>query len=483
MSTNVKTRFAPSPTGHLHVGGVRTALYSYLYARHTGGTFLLRIEDTDRERHVETAPEQIMEDLHWLGLEWDEGYGKGGADGPYVQSQRLDMYQGYIDKLLAAGKAYYAFETSEQLDAMREQAAAQKRSFHYARPARPLTERPEADKARAAGKPVVVRFMTPGHDVTIYDHVFGNTTIAGSEQDDFIIQKDDGFPTFHLANAVDDGLMGVTLVMRGQEFLGQSWRQSLLREAMGFPEVEYAHLPLIMDMAGQKLSKRDGAVSVDSFRSEGYLPEVLLNFLALLGWSSGGDREKFTMAELIQEFSLERLSKTNAKFDRQKLLAFNTEAMASAGEDRLLEGFKDYLRMNATPIPTGDDALLRRLIKVNHGMRTFADIPHKCGVLFVGDEEYAYDPKSVEKVLAKGGFDVLAELLPRLAAADWTEPALTAVINGYCQEKQLGMGKVAQPIRVAVTGHTISPAIYETLAILGKDKTLRRIERCLKQRK
>ncbi len=482
MPSTVKTRFAPSPTGHLHVGGVRTALYSFLAARRNGGTFLLRIEDTDRERHVASAPDQIVEDLRWLGLEWDEGFAKGGANGPYVQSERLEVYRTYIDKLLAEGKAYYAFDTSAELDAMREQAIVQKRSFHYPRPASPVTDKAAAENARAVGKPVVVRFMIPGHDVTIYDHVFGNTTIAAGEQDDFIILKDDGFPTYHLANVIDDGLMGVTLVMRGQEFLGQSWRQSLLREAMGFAEVEYAHLPLIMDMAGQKLSKRDGAVAVDAFRSEGYLPEVLLNFLALLGWSPGGDREKFTLAELIQEFSVERLSKTNAKFDRQKLLAFNTEAMASASEDRLLAGLKDYLAINATAIPTNDDALLRRIIRANHGLRTFADIPHKCGVLFVGDNDYAYDAKSVEKVLVKGGFDVLAELRPMLAACEWSEPALTAVIDGYCQAKTLGMGKVAQPIRVAVTGSTISPAIYDTLLILGKAKTLARIDRCLKQR-
>lgn len=481
MSTKVKTRFCPSPTGHLHVGGARTALFSYLYARQKGGTFLFRIEDTDRERHVEGADQQIMEDLRWLGLEWDEGHGVGGPDGPYVCSERLEIYRSYINKLLEQGKAYYAFETEEELTVQRDEAAKAKRSFRYPRPAHPVMDKAEAQKARDAGKPVVVRFMIPGHDVGIVDHVFGHTVIAAAEQDDFVIQKNDGYPTFHLANALDDGLMGVTLVMRGQEFLAQSWRQSLLREAMGFPEVEYAHLPLILDMAGQKLSKRDGAVSVDAFRAEGYLPEVLLNFLALLGWSPGHDREKFSVQEMIEQFSLDRLGKTNAKFDRRKLLAFNTEAVASLPEDRLLAGLKDYLAQLANSvIPADDDALLRRLIKACHGFRTFSDIPAKCGVLLGGDDAYAYDAKSVEKVLIKGeGYRVLADLRPRLARCDWTEEALTAAIDGYIQETASGMGKVAQPIRVAVTGHTVSPAIHDTLLILGKAKTLTRIDRCL----
>ncbi|MCJ7544944.1 MAG: glutamate--tRNA ligase, partial [Phycisphaerae bacterium] len=396
----LRTRDAPSPTGYLHVGGARTALYNFLLARQTGGQFLLRIEDTDLQRHDESAIARITADLRWLGIEWDEGPEVGGAYGPYRQSERLDLYAPRIERLLADGKAYHAFDTPEELDALRRQAIAAKRAFRYPRPQQFPTDA-EVAAARAEGRPVVVRFCCPARDVTIRDLAFGEVTMPASEMEDFIIRKADGFPTFYLANAVDDAAMRISLVMRGQEFLGQTWRQVLLREALGFPEPMYAHLPLIMDLQGRKLSKRDGDVEVHAFRRAGYLPEVLVNFVALLGWGPGGDREKLTLAEMVELFSIERIGKANATFDRAKLLAFSTDALAAAAADRLLEAFKDYLSLNDTPIPTGDDELLRRLLAANAGLRTFADIPAKCGVLFVADGAFDYDPQAVEKVLRK----------------------------------------------------------------------------------
>ena len=481
----IKTRFAPSPTGWLHVGGARTALFNYLLAKQAGGGFLLRIEDTDQARHDESAVEKIVEDLRWLGIEWDEGVEVGGQAGPYRQSERLEIYTAHIQRLLDAGRAYYAFETPEELDAMRAEAQAEKRNFRYPRPD-PLPAADDAEKARAAGRPVVVRFKIPGRDVTIHDEVFGDVTMSAAEMDDFIIAKTDGWPTYHLANVVDDAMMGVNFVMRGQEFLGQTWRHVLLREAFGFAEPRYAHLPLILDMAGRKLSKRDGAVEVHAFRTAGYLPETLVNFIALLGWSPGDGREKLTMAEMVESFSAGRIGKANAKFDREKLLAFNTDASAAADEGRLLAGFKDFLSLNETPIPAGDAGLLRRLLRINKGFRTFADIPARCGVLFEADDAFEYDEKAVQKVLVKGdsaGYAMLSDLRPKLSACEWAEEALKAVIEGVCAEKSVGMGKVAQPIRVAVTGTTISPAIYDTLLILGRDKTLARIDRCLAMRR
>ena len=484
MSQNVKTRFAPSPTGYLHVGGARTALFSWLFARNRGGTFLLRIEDTDRERHVEDASQKIVEDLRWLGIDWDEGYAVGGANGPYVQSERLEIYRQRVQTLVDSGHAYYAFESQAELDGRRAAAEAAKTGYRYERPAQPVRDHTEAVRARAAGQSVVVRFANPGADATIHDEVFGDVTIPASEQEDFVILKDDGYPTYHLANVVDDALMGITHVLRGQEFLGQTWRQKLLRQALGFVEPVYAHLPLILDMAGRKLSKRDGAVELHSFRAAGYLSEVLMNFIALLGWSPGGQRERMTVGEMIELFSLDRLSKANAKFDRAKLVAFNTESMASALPERLLAGFKGFLSVNETPIPAGDDELLARLLQVAKGMRTYRDVVDKCGVLFRGDGDYPYDPKAVEKVLDKGGgYTVLTELRPALAAAAWGQPALEAEIERYCQRMSLPMGKVAQPLRVAVTGTTISPAIYDTLLLLGKAKALARIDRCLSLRR
>ncbi len=480
----LKTRFAPSPTGWLHVGGARTALFNFLLARQAGGTFLLRIEDTDRARHDESAVAKIIEDLRWLGIEWDEGIEVGGPAGPYRQSERLEIYREYIQKLLDVGKAYYAFETAEELDAMRATAQVAKRTFRYPRP-EALPTAADADKARSAGKPVVVRFCCPEKDVTIRDEAFGDVTMPADQMDDFIIAKADGWPTYHLANVVDDALMGVNFICRGQEFLGQTWRHVLLREALGIPEPRYCHLPLILDMDGRKLSKRDGDVEVHSFRRHGYLPEALVNFIALLGWKPSGQREKFTLGEMIELFSVDRIGKSNAKFDRDKLLAFNTDAVAAASADRLLAGFKDFLSLNETPIPADDDELLGLLLEVNKGFRTFADIPAKCGVLFAPDDAYEYDEKAVKKVLAKNdgaGYAVLADIRAKLAECDWSLQAIETLIETYCRDNELGMGKVAQPIRVAVTGCVISPPIYDTLAILGRDKTLARIDRCLAMR-
>jgi len=487
MST-IRTRFAPSPTGHLHIGGARTALFNYLIARQAGGTFLLRIEDTDRSRHDESAVPKICADLRWLGIEWDEGIEVGGEHGPYRQSERLDIYRKYIDQLLDEGKAYCAFETSEELAALRAEAEEAKGGFRYKRPD-VLPTREEAEKARTEGKPVVVRFRCPPKDVVVVDENFGTITIPAAEQEDFVIQKADGYPTFYLANVVDDALMRISLVCRGQEFLGQTWRQTILRDALGFDQPKLLHLPLIMDMKGRKLSKRDGDVDVEAFRLAGYLPTALVNFIVLLGWNPGGDREKFTMPELIEHFSPQRIGRSNAKFDREKLLAFNTEGIASAASaepDRLLGALKGYLSASGASIPTGDDDLLRRVLKACKGIRTFADLRAKCDVLFGPDDAYSYDEKAVGQVLEKdggSGYAALAEFRGVLAACEWTAEKLEAAVKEHCERKQVRMDKVAQPIRVAVTGKAISPPIHDTLLFLGREKALARIDRCLALRK
>jgi len=483
--TTYRTRYAPSPTGaSIHVGGARTALFSYLLARRSGGQFVLRIEDTDRRRHQEQAIQMIIDDLRWLGLEWDEGVDVGGPHAPYRQSERLELYTQAARRLLEQGKAYYAFDTEDELEAAREAAEARKAAFRYSRPPR-FPDEADVARARAEGRPVVARFACPQRDVMIHDDAFGEVTVPATEMEDFVILKADGFPTFYLANVVDDAEMQMNYVVRGQEFLGQTWRQVLLREALGYQEPRYCHLPLVLDMQGRKLSKRDGDVEVGAFRKAGYLPEAMLNFIALLGWSPGGDREKMTLAEMVELFGVERIGKVNAKFDRDKLLAFNTDAIAAATTDRLVAALRDYLSLNDTPIPGYDEALLRRLVEANRGMRTLADVVRRSGVLFVGDEAFEYDSQAVQKVLAKGegqGFDVLARLRGLLAEVRWTHEDLTALLDGFCREHHLAMGKVAQPIRVAVTGGTISPAIHDTLEILGRDKTLARIDRCLRLR-
>ncbi|MBN1942190.1 MAG: glutamate--tRNA ligase [Phycisphaerae bacterium] len=482
---NIRTRFAPSPTGSLHVGGARTALFNYALAKQAGGTFILRIEDTDRARHQEDAVAKIIEDLRWLGIEWDEGIEKSGPAGPYRQSERLNVYQERIQTLLDEHKAYYAFESADELDAQRKEAEKNKQNFLYRRENRDPSDFPsheDADQARRNGKPVVVRLLNPLHDVTITDEIFGDVTIPADQQDDFIIQKADGWPTYHLANVVDDAAMGVNFILRGQEFLGQSWRHKLLREAFGYDEPKYAHLPLIMDMQGRKLSKRDGDVEVDSFRRAGYLPETMVNFIALLGWNPGDDRETFSLSQFVELFDVSRVGKSNAKFDRAKLLAFNTAAVAAASEDRLLAGFRDFLARNETPFPANDDETLRRVLRACAGFRIYADIVDKCGVLFGPDDAFDYDEKAVQKVLAKNnseGYAMLEAIKPELANLDWTAEAIETWMHTYCEKHELGMGKIAQPIRVAVTGKAVSPGLGETLTFLGKEKTLARIDRCL----
>ncbi len=483
-TTDFRVRFAPSPTGYLHVGGARTALFNWLLARHHGGTFILRIEDTDTDRNVAGADQKIMDDLRWLGLQWDEGIGVGGPCGPYYQSQRRDLYQEAVRRLLDAGMAYHAFDTTEELTALREAAEREKRAFRYQRPAN-FPDAADVKKARDAGRPVVVRFAMPAEDITVHDEVMGDVTVAAAELDDFIIVKGDGIPTFHLANVVDDAHMNMTLIMRGQEFLAQTPRHIALQRALGFPTPRYGHLPLIMDMQGRKLSKRDGDVEVHSFRQHGYLPEALTNFIALLGWSPGGDREKMTLPEMVELFSLDRIGRTNARFDREKLLAFNTDAINAATPGRLLAAFDDYLSVSESPLARAslDEPTRAELLRVNRGFRTFPDIDAKSAFIYVDDAEITYDATAVEKVLARddgAGYRVLEALLPGLESlAAWDAASLETLIKGFCESSSLGMGKVAQPLRVAVSGSTVSPAIFDTLALLGREKTLRRARQAL----
>ena len=485
----LRVRFAPSPTGHLHVGGARTALFNYLIARKLGGTFIFRIEDTDTARNVAGAEEQIMADLRWLGLEWDEGVGATGDNGPYFQSQRSDLYNAAVQQLIAENKAYYAFDTPEELDAMREQARAEKRTFLYPRPER-FPSADDVDQARKAGRPVVVRFAMPNEAVTVHDEVLGDVTIGADELEDFIIQKGDGVPTYHLANVVDDAGMGVTLVMRGQEFLGQTPKHVALQRALGYDTPRYAHLPLIMDMKGRKLSKRDGDVEVDAFRRAGYLPEVLINFLALLGWNPGDDRERMTLDELIQAFTIDRINKANAKFDREKLLAFNTDTLRTAPSDRLVNAMADYLKANPdAPMAAAkpDANLLGELIEMNRGARTFADIEMKCRFLFIADDDVEYDQAAMSKVLEKKdgeGFAVLESMLPTLEAIeDWTPEQIDQRLAQFCEKNSFGLKSVAQPLRVALTGATVSPPIGHTLALIGRERTMSRIQRLLSNRR
>jgi glutamyl-tRNA synthetase len=490
----VRVRFAPSPTGYLHIGSARTVLFNWLLARKHGGTFILRIEDTDQTRHVEDSVQKILDDLRWLGLTWDEGPEVGGDHGPYFQSQRLEIYNRHLQELLESGHAYYALEMPQQLTALRDAAKAAKQSYKYVRPNPPPTIA-EGEAARAAGRPVVVRFKMPAADITVVDKILGRVTLPADQSEDFVLQKGDGYPTYHFACVVDDELMKVTHVLRGQEHLINTTKHIALQQALGFATPQYAHLSVIFNMDGTKMSKRDKEkavkegrrppeIDVHDFRVAGYLPEAIVNYIALLGWSPGDDREFFNLDELTGVFGIDRVGKTNARFDREKLLSFNTTWATRLSSDRLLEAFKDYIRVSDSPMSAADDDLLREILRTCAGFRTFRQVEEKVRFLFLADDVIEYDAKAVQKVLAKNngeGYAALSETLPRLRdLSAWTADAIEKLIHDVCEKKAVQIGAIAQPLRVAITGTTISPSIHDTLALLGQNRTLARVEKCLK---
>jgi len=534
----VVTRFAPSPTGYLHIGGARTALFNWLLARKAGGKFLLRIEDTDQKRNTPAAARQVMADLRWLGIEWDEGPEVGGANGPYFQSRRKDIYDKYIKQLIDEKKAYYCFDTPEELQQMREKAQAEKKNLIYPRP-EDFPGEEDAKKARAKGSPVTIRFAMPAvENIIVNDVVRGEVKFAASEISDFIILKSDGFPTYHFACVVDDELMQVTHVIRGQEHLMNTPGHQALQDALGFRRPIYAHMSVTVSQSGGKLSKRERpkalhkAISqmpdinmeeladiakisvneikhfinrkvspdmpaidamaeylgvqlpeinvVDFFKS-GYLPEAMVNFISLLGWNPGDEREIMRLDELISAFDLGRLTKANSLFDRQKLIAFNTEHIRMLSDDKLPGHFRDYLKAIGSVVAGADDELLERIIKANAGARTLADIEKKSRFIFIDNDEIQYDEKAVKKVLLKhDGLAILRLVGDRLAKLDVITPAtIEELLRGLATERKVGLGKVAQPLRVAICGTTISPPIFDSVDILGIKDTLRRVENTL----
>jgi glutamyl-tRNA synthetase len=534
----IVTRFAPSPTGYLHIGGARTALFNWLLARKAGGKFLLRIEDTDQKRNTPTAARQVMDDLRWLGIEWDEGPDVGGPNGPYFQSQRREIYDKYTKQLIDEKKAYYCFDTTEYLQQMREKAQAEKKNLIYPRPEE-FPDEEDVKKARAQGRPVTVRFATPTKgDIVVDDVVRGEVKFAASEIGDFIIQKSDGFPTYHFACVVDDELMGVTHVIRGQEHLMNTPGHQAMQDALGFRRPVYAHMSVTVSESGGKLSKRErpkalrqaikalgdfdfqklakaGNISVEDveefikgkntpdmpavdgmaeylgvqlpeinvvdFFKSGYLPEAMVNFLALLGWNPGDKREIMQLDELIDAFDLGRLAKANSLFDRQKLIAFNTEHIRMLSDYKLLGHFRDYLKAIDSPVAGADDVMLERIIKVNAGARTLADIEKKSRFIFIDNDDVQYDEKAVKKVLLKhDGLAILCAVGGRLAKLDEITPAtIEGLLRVLAEERQVGLGKVAQPLRVAICGTTISPPIFDSVDILGIKNTLARVENAL----
>ncbi|MBC7784597.1 MAG: glutamate--tRNA ligase [Burkholderiales bacterium] len=537
----VVTRFAPSPTGYLHVGGARTALFNWLLARNTGGRFLLRIEDTDLARSTDDATRQLLEDLAWLGLKWDN-------QELVYQSKRLDIYNKLIDGLIEKNLAYQAWETNVELDAMRAQAQKAKRPFIYRR--RQYSD-DELKRFKDEGRAPIIRFQMPVKEFRFHDVGLDKECVQGGfESQDFVIRKTDGMPTYHFGVVVDDAEMGVTHVLRGLEHLKNTFNHISLQEALGYERPIYAHLSVMLNPEnGDKLSKRDRdrrirkrvqewmrstkktvadvsaacglaseriqewidtdtiqldlteqpkvmsvvglketdlpEIMIHDFRKNGYAPEVLNNFLALQGWSPGHDLEQMTIEQMVEKFSLTRIISANPKFNRDKLKSFSTDFFAKATPERLLAAMRDYLVVNpSSPLNQATDAQLSQLLAMNAGFHVLAEVDEKSRFFFTPDAEIAYDPAAVEKVLIKGdrqgaiALQAVRELLAGLP--DWSAGPIEAALKQYCEQTQLGLGKVAQPIRVGISGSTVSPPIFDSLVFLGRERTLSRIDRCLR---
>ena len=461
---SVVTRFAPSPTGFLHIGGARTALFNWLYARHTGGKYLLRIEDTDRKRSTAEAIDAILTGLDWLGLSPDED--------PTYQFSRRDRHLEVVEELLARGQAYRCFCTPEELAVMREKAKAEKRSARYDGTWR---DRDPADAP--AGIDPVIRFRAPQDGETVLaDAVQGTVTVANSEMDDLIMLRADGTPTYMLSVIVDDHDMGVTHAIRGDDHLTNAFRQTQIFRAMDWEPPLYAHIPLIHGPDGAKLSKRHGALGIEAYRDMGYLPEAVLNYLCRLGWSHGDD-EFFSMDQAISWFDIAHINKGASRIDFEKLANLNAKYIDASSTDRLLELMTPGIE-EKTGQPLSDDIRGRLdagMDSLKSRAQTIPQLIDKS--LFYFSNRPLYYNDNACKILDDDGKSRLTSLLPKLAAAeDWTQDSLEELVKSYAAEINEKLGKIAQPLRAALTGTNVSPSIFEIAAVLGKEETLGRIE-------
>jgi len=479
--TPVRVRFAPSPTGVLHIGSVRTALYNWLFARHEGGKLVLRIEDTDQERGTPEALESVFGTLRWLGLDWDEGPDVGGPYGPYMQSQRLPIYQEAAARLLEQGAAYRCFCTQEDLARMRHAAEAAGRVPRYDGRCRELDPE-EAARRAEAGESCVLRFRMPDAErLTVPDLIRGEVVFEAREFDDFIIVKSGGFPVYNFANVVDDAGMKMTHVIRGEDLLPSTPRQLVLYGALGFPPPQFAHAPMLLTPERRKLSKRDLPEGALAYRDEGYLPGAVVNFLSLLGWSPGDDREVFSLEEIVQAFSVNRISPAPAVFDKQKMEWLNAQHLKRTPGAELAPLVRE--RMVAAGLlepaePTAEEAayLVAVIDLMKERARTLNQLVDNSGFFFT--EQFEFDEVGVRKRLLKPeGMDAtLAQLAESLeGVAPWTAEAVEVSFRASADAQGVAHGTAIHGTRVAVTGQTVGPGLFELLAVLGRDRTTARL--------
>ncbi len=497
MSENVRVRFAPSPTGPLHIGGVRTALFNYLFAKKHGGAFLLRIEDTDRSRYVPEAEAYIVEALDWLGIPYDEGPGREGACGPYRQSERQPIYPDYVEQLVNSGWAYYAFDTPERLDFHRKDHEAKGKTFIYNWHNREKLDNSlsltseELQRRLDSGVPYVVRFKWPvDQTLVLQDLIRGSISIDTNTLDDKVLFKSDGMPTYHLANIVDDHLMGITHVIRGEEWLPSLALHVQLYKAFGWETPEFAHLPLILKPTGKgKLSKRDGEKlgfpvfplewnGIPGYREEGYFPEAVVNFLALLGWNPGTEQELFSLDELVAAFDLSRVNKSGARFDPEKNKWYNHHYLQQAPVSALLPEFRNVLKTH--PEASGaDDGYLERVIELLRERASFVHELWDLGwYLFRGP--VSYDEKAVRKQWKPETAGRMQELLEFLGSQpDFGAGELEPAFKQWIQDAGYSFGQIMAPLRLSLVGSLQGPHVFDILELLGRDESLRRIRRAV----
>lgn len=462
-----RVRFAPSPTGYLHIGGARTALFNWLYARRHDGVFVLRIEDTDPERSKPEYEAQIIDAMKWLGLDWDEGPHNGGEHGPYRQSDRFDLYRTYIDKLLASGCAYRCTCSKERLDALREQQKADKTRLGYDGLCRDAGHGPDCG-------PHVVRLRMPDEGTTVVDDLIkGPTRFENATLTDWILLRADGAPTYNFVVVVDDHEMAITHVVRGDDHLNNTPRQQCLYSALGLPVPAFAHLPMILGEDGSRMSKRHGATSVGEYRKEGFLAEALINYLTRLGWAHG-DMEAFTTDESTAVFTFGGVNKTGAKWDRVKLTWLNQHWMKQLSTDDLAARSRPFFEDLGLTV---DERLPAAVASLAERAKTLVDLAQQGAFYFTADDEIAHDPAAVKKFMkASRGADLDNLIAALTEVTAWTEDGLEAAVQSFLEANELKLSRIAQPVRVSLTGQRVGPGLYETLAAIGKESALARLK-------
>lgn len=457
----IRTRFAPSPTGSLHIGGARTAIFNWLYARHAGGEFILRIEDTDRERSTQESIDEILDAMEWLGLNWDEE--------PYRQSERLDIYKEHAEKLLQSGKAYKCYVTPEELQERRQKAQEKGEVFRY--------DRAWALENEGPGKPYAIRLLTPDNGtIEVQDALRGKVSFEATEIEDFVILKMDGFPTYNFAVVVDDATMGITDVIRGDDHLINTPRQELIYEALSLQMPHMTHVSMILGSDGKRLSKRHGATSVTEYREEGYLPEAVVNYLTRLGWSFG-DQEIFTMDELVEKFTLANVGKSAAVFNPEKLEWLNSHYLRTKPPEEIAGLLMPLLKEKG--INAGvDEKLVKIVNELTQRAKTLNDIADSLGYFY--SDDVTYEEKADNKFLKPEILPALEDIDKGLSSLDdFSIDEMKGVFEKVMEDRDLKLGKLAQPVRVALTGGTVSPGIFEVMDILGKDEVLKRLDKAV----